>query len=246
VDPQVANKYGLKFFLGLNESEWNSNVVSEQLPPPYLLLLKYIPQYIMGTWVSERTRVKLMGGDKHDALLDYEADVVWGFAKKFFTGQAYLNMAAAGSVPGVVEGLNRIEDINDPRLLKLDDMASANGLANAESMAKLGDLIRSGELFDVSGPAMEKGERVPDEGIGFDVAYTACGFGDDRFKNAGLSGWQGWAGMGGSVLQWNDEKEISVGYNTVLPYMRVGKPRGNRLMRAAFEAAGAKCPYGHD
>ena len=42
--------------------------------------------------------------------------------------------------------------------------------------------------------------------------------------------------MAGSVLQYNEELDISFAYNTVLPYMRVGKPRGNRLMKVVVEA----------
>mmetsp|Transcript_4783 Transcript_4783/g.9592 ORF Transcript_4783/g.9592 Transcript_4783/m.9592 type:complete len:465 (-) Transcript_4783:23-1417(-) len=233
---EVANKYGgIKFFMGINKEEWKANVVSEQLIPPYLLLLKYIPQYIMGPLVSKTTWAKLLGDD-HDVLDDYERAIVWGFVKKLFN-RAYLLIASAGSVTGVVEGLNKIEDINDVRVLKLESMASANGLANAEGMAKLGQLIMSGELFDTKGPSMEVGEVMFDEGIGFDLAYTACGYGHERFANSGLPGWKGWAGIAGSVLQYNEELDISFAYNTVLPYMRVGKPRGQRLMKVAVEAA---------
>ncbi|GMI38323.1 hypothetical protein TrCOL_g2820 [Triparma columacea] len=226
---EVADKYGLKFIMGVKEEEWERETVSEQLPPPYLVILKYIPQYLMGKLVSANTWGRLMGGDTHDVLQDDERSIVLGFIRKFF-GSAYLNFAAAGSVAGVVEGMDKIEDINNVELLKLECLGSANGLANAEGMAKLADLIRKGELFDVRGGAMEVGERVRDEGLGFDLAYTACGYGDDRFLSRGLVGWKGWAGMAGSVLQWNEELELAFSYNTVLPYMRVGKPRGNRLM----------------
>ncbi|GMI09008.1 hypothetical protein TrRE_jg4498 [Triparma retinervis] len=220
--------------MGVSRDEWDRSSVSSQLPPPYLLMLKYLPQYLLGSLVTEGAWVKIMGGSSHDVLEDQERSIVHGFLLKFLT-RPYLNFAAMGSVAGVVEGLGKIEDINSVPLLRLECMGSANGLANAESMARLGDLIMRGELFDVKGGAMEVGERVVDEGLGMEIAYTACGYGDDRFKSRGMKGWKGWAGMAGSVLQWNEGMEVAFGYNTVLPYMRVGKPRGIRLMKVVEE-----------
>ena len=122
-------------------------------------------------------------------------------------------------------------------LASLAQLSSANGLANAESMAKLGDVIMAwGKQEKRAG--LEKGSKRFDYGVNFPVAYTAAGWGVDRLSLAGLDGWKGWAGASGSMLQWHDELNITFAYTTVLPYGRVGKPRAERLMKELVRQAG--------
>ena len=114
---------------------------------------------------------------------------------------------------------------------------SANGLANARSMSKLGYLIMTGKVGGKKGMDIEL-PRLIDHGIGYNVSFTSAGYGHERFHVDGVHGWTGWAGIAGTVLQWNDEKDLAFAYNTALPYGRVGKPRGIQLMKTLERLVG--------
>mmetsp|Transcript_12162 Transcript_12162/g.24721 ORF Transcript_12162/g.24721 Transcript_12162/m.24721 type:complete len:537 (-) Transcript_12162:25-1635(-) len=228
---EVANKHNLQFYLGVNKEEWERSSVVKILNLPLLQLVKSIPQYIFGRLITREQRTRyLNAGNEFDTLLDFEAGIVAGFATKFLKGKGYLNFAAAGGVLGAVEKLNGIPSLNDPVLLSLPNLPSANGLANARSMAKLGHLILTGEVGGKNGMDVEL-PRIMDHGIGYDVSFTSAGYGHERFHVDGVHGWTGWAGIAGTILQWNAEKDLAFAYNTALPYGRVGKPRGIQLMK---------------
>jgi len=234
---EVAAPHNLTFFLGINEEEWPVTKIGKMTDFPILFFLRYVPQYFLPNW--KEARVWILGGDDHDVLQDFEARIGLGVVKKLLTGGHSLVVAMAKSMAGVIEGLNSVEDVNSRRFLSLE-LSSGNGLANAESMAKFGSLVLERKLFtrgdDGYLAAAERGEIRFDHGVNFDVAYTACGWAYDRLKFAGLEGWIGWAGASGSILQWNDMLGLSFAYTTVLPYARIGKPRGERLMKAAVRS----------
>ena len=82
------------------------------------------------------------------------------------------------------------------------------------------------------------GEGKPrfDEGLCFNVSYSACGWGLDRFADAGAPGWMGWAGLGGSMFQMDVRRQTSFAYVPTLLYSRMSKPRALRSLRALHEA----------
>ena len=81
-------------------------------------------------------------------------------------------------------------------------------------------------------------EGVPrfDEGLCFNVSYSACGWGLDRFAQDGAPGWMGWAGLGGSMFQMDVRRQTSFAYVPTLLYSRMSKPRAMRSLRALHAA----------
>jgi CubicO group peptidase (beta-lactamase class C family) len=235
---EVARVYDLRFYLGINDDEWTKNSIAKSADPPVLFLLRYVPQYFV-PW-SRKIRRVLVGGDEHDTLRDNEASIPWNGIKKMFSTEGRrIARACLKAITGTIEGVSSLDDINTREFLGLE-LSSANALANAESMAKLGDVIRSRAQYKKDGWAksVEPGEVQRDHGVNMDIAYTANGWGVDRFGPAGLDGWMGWAGASGSVFQWHEKYGLSFAYTTVLPYGRVGKPRGERLMKALVRGIG--------
>ncbi|GMH85550.1 hypothetical protein TrVE_jg5169 [Triparma verrucosa] len=227
---EIALKHGLDMYLGIGPEDFEREKIVQTETPVLPQFFKYILQYLLGGLVPFSSRSKiLMMGNTFDTLLDFEASIVLGFLRKTFQGKWYLNYSALFGILNAVEDLDSISSINKPVLLSLENLPSANGLSNARSMSKLGDLLRTGAVGGEAGKITD--ERHMDHGIGYEIAFTDGGYGHDRFYVDGLFGWKGWAGMAGGVLQWNEELELAFAYNTVLPYGRVGKPRGIYLMK---------------
>ena len=199
---------------------------------PIGLLLQYLPQYLVPFY---DWRLWMLGGDEHDTIDDYEVQSIWSVLRKPL-GNKFSTLVKSVSAVVDTGKFMGVTSFNEPHLQNVES-PSANGLANAESMAKLGGLILTGELFGAenSKEGFEPGERILLEGIGTNITFSAAGYGLDRFSIFSLPGWAGWAGAGGSVLQFNAEKNLSFAYNTILPYARISKPRGVRLMKAVME-----------
>ena len=77
-----------------------------------------------------------------------------------------------------------------------------------------------------------------DEVMCYGITYTACGWGADRFEPDGLPGWVGWAGAGGSVVQFDAKRRASFAYVTTRMAARMSKPRALRSLRALHAAVG--------
>ena len=73
------------------------------------------------------------------------------------------------------------------------------------------------------------------QGLHRPMTYTAAGWGGDRFG----PGVYGWAGAGGSLFVWVPHLRLSFAYVPNLAASRLSKPRGERLLQAAVEAAKA-------
>ena len=116
---EVVEKYDVgRFYLGINDEEWNGEGrVGKTADVAYLFFLRYIPQYFLP--FSKAARRWVVGGDAHDTLQDFEAAILFNMVKKAVTMNVEVLLAAVGSVKGVVEGMERIEDVNDKEFLKL-------------------------------------------------------------------------------------------------------------------------------
>lgn len=68
------------------------------------------------------------------------------------------------------------------------------------------------------------------------MTYTAAGWGADRFG----PGVYGWAGAGGSLFVWVPRLRLSLAYVPNLAASRLSKPRAERLLLAAIQAAEAR------
>eukprot|EP00658_Telonema_sp_P-2_P060553 TRINITY_DN49444_c0_g1_i1.p1 TRINITY_DN49444_c0_g1~~TRINITY_DN49444_c0_g1_i1.p1 ORF type:complete len:205 (-),score=38.71 TRINITY_DN49444_c0_g1_i1:176-790(-) len=183
---------------------------------------------------------ELFTGDLHDVIQHYEWEFVAGIAKAVITlDWERVRMLKRSMMPWDESvGQEMLEEYNKPEI-QATDLPSAGGLANARSMAKLGSLIgaHNSTLFLHEGVAgMAAGTPRIDEGMGLKVAYTQAGWGVDRFLDYLPSGWVGWAGVAGAVLQWNPSLEIGFAYMPTLANGRVHKPRALRLMREVKHA----------
>ena len=137
------------------------------------------------------------------------------------------------------------------------EIPSVNGLATAKAMAAVGmaaigaaddaaardvadrkdEIVRP--LLSAEGLARAvAAEGAPrfDEGLCFNVSYSACGWGLDRFAQDGAPGWMGWAGLGGSMLQMDVRRQASFAYVPTLLYSRMSKPRAMRSLKALHAA----------
>ena len=84
---EIVYKHDLQFHLGVNKEEWESSTVAKILNLPLLQVIKYVPQYLLGPFLTMEQRTKyLNGGNEFDTLLDFEANIVYGFAKKVSLG----------------------------------------------------------------------------------------------------------------------------------------------------------------
>ena len=201
---EIALKHGLDMYLGIGPEDFERERIVQTETPVLPQFFKYILQYLLGGLVPFSSRSKiLMMGNTFDTLLDFEASIVLGFLRKTFQGKWYLNYSALFGILNAVEDLDGISSINKPVLLSLENLPSANGLSNARSMSKLGDLLRTGAVGGEAGKKTD--ERHMDHGIGYEIAFTDGGYGHDRVYVDGLFGWKGWAGMAGGGLQWNEE-----------------------------------------
>jgi hypothetical protein len=68
-----------------------------------------------------------------------------------------------------------------------------------------------------------------------DVSYTSAGWAYGRI----LPKWVGWAGAGGSVMQWNREMQLALAYVPLAFDAKMQKMRARHLMQAAERAVAA-------
>ncbi|KAI8999695.1 beta-lactamase/transpeptidase-like protein [Hyaloraphidium curvatum] len=139
-------------------------------------------------------------------------------------------------------------------------------VTNARAMARLGALIANGGKLEgrevipagTVGVAMEEDPwSGEDRVLRFEVPFTNGGWGitkgrrvpqtpsEQRWIDQGTGWkWVGWAGYGGSMMQWEPEKKIAFGYApSALQISLLGDFRSARLLETAldcWEAAGGK------
>ena len=172
-------------------------------------------------------------------------------------GQDDTDVLAFRSGTQALAGLSDVLVANTARVHGVE-IPSVNGLANARALAKLGmaavaagggDAPRraGGGGADVTKPLLSRGGlrralatagRRVDELMCYGISYTACGWGADRFEPDGLPGWVGWAGAGGSVVQFDAARQASFAYVPTRLAARMSKPRAVRCLRALHAVLG--------
>jgi len=120
--------------------------------------------------------------------------------------------------------LENIDNLFNEEAFYLHEIGAANGLANADSLAKVAAAMIDGEFNGVRLMSKETarksieiwpGESM-DVAVGVAINRTVGGFG--LFKVGGYKSF-GWTGRGGSVIAWDPVREIGFGYvmNAGLP-----------------------------
>ncbi|TPX51706.1 hypothetical protein SeLEV6574_g00111 [Synchytrium endobioticum] len=137
-------------------------------------------------------------------------------------------------------------------------------VTNAKSMAKLGAAMLNGSLdgFDLISisetynKVYEEMDLQEDMSMGIKMPFTACGFNVvkdtsvpdpdmDECERVGQyradgERWHGWGGLGGSMIYWNVNQNISIGYaESQLGLVLVGETRSVRLCDAVYKCATA-------
>lgn len=133
---------------------------------------------------------------------------------------------------------------NHPRVRQCE-IPSGNGHASARAMATVAAAIVEGGALP-GGPRLlsedgcAQGHDNPDTKrmLGMDFTFTNAGW---CTFNRMRSGFVGWMGLGGSVLQWHPEARVGFGFamNQLEPLLATGS-RGLELQRTALHCAKAE------
>lgn len=133
---------------------------------------------------------------------------------------------------------------NHPRVRQCE-IPSGNAHASARAMAAVAAAIVEGgalpggpRLLSEQGCVQGHGDPDTKRMLGMDFTFTNAGW--CTFKKM-RSGFVGWMGLGGSVLQWHPEARVGFGYamNLLEPLLSTGQ-RGLELQRVALQCASAE------
>lgn len=240
---EVAEPLGLPLFIGITPEEQRRSRTMCLIGPHPSMIWKHLFQSCAS---SRSMRARLMCGDPHDALEDWEAANLRNILSRTSRGDMKQTKLTVRSLSGAVQGITSVKDPSTAKgaAMQAVELPSANGIANARAMANLAALMArpaspDNPLFKTEAArqqALEAGPKMLDEGINMEIAYTSAGWGVERF----LPTFMGWAGAGDAVMQWSEEYGgIGFGLLPTLTYGRVHKPRGVRLMKAVVRAAEA-------
>lgn len=154
--------------------------------------------------------------------------------------------------PPPFAGMKRIDFFNDPAVVQ-GETPSANTNATARGLAKVAALMSMGGALDgvelLSAKAWQAMHDKPDsKDMGFapttftqgGVAKFERSVGKSRLERAfnnGREGFYGWMGLGGSIFQWNPEKQIGFGYvPTSLNVLDLLNERGKSYQAEALKS----------
>ena len=146
-------------------------------------------------------------------------------------------------------------DFWNSREARRAEIASANGLASARSLAVVaGHLATPGASFPLSPPAWQEMHDFPTEGstFGMKTNFTQGGVnkfagGEERLGEVKSGeivhygdqlprGLYGWGGYGGSLFLWSPQHNIGFAYiPTYLAWYDRGKQRAVRCLRKLFD-----------
>ena len=148
-------------------------------------------------------------------------------------------------------GLNTVFDMDfwNSRETRRAEIASANGLANARSLAVVaGHLASPGASHLLSPPAWQKLHNFPTEGFTFGMKTNFTQGGVNQFRGGEEMavrapgeivhygdqvprGFYGWGGYGGSVFLWSPEHNIGFAYiPTYVAWYDRGKQRAIKCL----------------
>jgi len=150
----------------------------------------------------------------------------------------------------VVYEKDLLYNINSYDVAHSVEMQGANGKSNARSLAKLGALLANGgELNGIrllKQATLEKAltKLIAEYDCSLELqvqrSYGGFGFFSNEFnsKIRGNASFYGWFGLGGSLLAWNPEKQISISYvmNALGAPEDIIDKRGISLLSSFFEA----------
>eukprot|EP01062_Namystynia_karyoxenos_P045251 TRINITY_DN33584_c0_g1_i1.p1 TRINITY_DN33584_c0_g1~~TRINITY_DN33584_c0_g1_i1.p1 ORF type:complete len:547 (+),score=124.57 TRINITY_DN33584_c0_g1_i1:67-1707(+) len=178
-----------------------------------------------------------------DRLFDYEVRTGRSLALGLLRNQE-LPLWVHG-LTKVVAGARALPDYQRAELMLSDWMTSASAVTNARGLGRLAAAMAEKGALEGARVLSEKGyaaaeaggPRCVDEVFGYNISYSACGWGRDRFEPHGITGFVGWAGASGSVVQWSPSRRMAYAYVPVLAYPRVARVRSVRLLRAVLQSA---------
>eukprot|EP00756_Hemistasia_phaeocysticola_P055149 Hpha_TRINITY_DN31068_c0_g1::TRINITY_DN31068_c0_g1_i1::g.64010::m.64010 len=234
---EVAKPLGINLTFGTRSKQVLDSGKVSFVSHSRLLLAKQVPQYFLPEWLS-----KDLVGD-FDAIFPYESRRGIQTIKDIIHEGTFPPLWVRG-LARVVNGANSVEEAQSPSLLLNDWLTSANAISNAHSLAKLASTLAAKGTHKGKSILTEKGYEAAvkgrgaayDEVLGFDIAYSACGWGLNRFSFHNYTGMIGWAGASGSVIQWDPELELGMAFVPTLAYPRIARPRFLHLLKAVHRS----------
>jgi len=125
------------------------------------------------------------------------------------------------------------------RQARLGEIPSANGITNAHSMGKIGAALANGGEFEgkriISKKALDLAysslDPRLDSAFGHNSTLTRNGWG--VFDEGPWRGFKGWAGWGGSLFLWNEEKQLALAFTvTAMELGLLGDTRSVAILEA--------------
>ena len=231
VQDEIAKPLDIEFYVGSSHAYDVERVAFHHSLPIAALLAQIIPQFVMPHSISDRIY------DFYSRHAPPGLQFVWSV---LFDKQGAVARSVA-LTNGDVPYFGAASMANDP-VYRDSELISGSSVSNARSLAAIvNELALGGGRLLANPAALQRAnahQHVFDELLGLHTNYTACGWAKDRLAHdlGGAGGWFGWAGAGGSVLQFNPDRQIAFAYvpTYLAPQMR--KPRGVKLMRAVEDA----------